>query len=130
MDSLLADLAVQDEIKINFSRSRHGTKQRSGYTKQFNAGKVKSQQEKSNQRNGQKSCLFCKGAGRNPSSHNTSECWYISQMEKLELSKALQVETCNIDDAEEEELAYVVDAYPESNTQVKASDVQNEAFCS
>ena len=130
MDSLLADLAVQDEIKINFSRSGQGKKQRSGYAKQFNSGKIKAQQDKSNQRSVQKSCLFCKGAGRNPSSHNTSECWYISQMEKLELSKALQVETCNIDDTEEEELAYVVDAHPESATQDKASDLRNEASCS
>ena len=54
MDSLLADLAVQDEIKINFSHSGQGKKQRSGYTKQFNSGKMKAQQERSNQRSVQK----------------------------------------------------------------------------
>ena len=43
-----------------------------------------------------KNCLICKSAGRNPSTHNTNECWFVSKFEKLQLSKALRVETDDI----------------------------------
>jgi len=79
MDSLLADLAVQDEVKINFFRSRHTQKSRPSYSKYNNTDKPRLYTDRpSNLKAAQKSCLFCKSAGRNPSSHNTSECWFIS----------------------------------------------------
>ena len=48
MDSLLADLAVQDEVKINFSRSRHTQKPRPSHSKQFNTDRTRFHMERSN----------------------------------------------------------------------------------
>ena len=110
MDSILTDLAVQDEVKVNYSRSKHPSQQRpyskfNNYTNRprftpSSSSKSTNQQKKSQ-------CLICKSAGRNPNSHDTSNCWFVSKFEKLQLSKALRVETDEFeDDMQDDEEPY------------------------
>ena len=98
MDSLLTDLAVQDEVKINYSRSRYQPRQGSSSAR-FNNNQGRSNNPKSTNSSNlsnKKNCLICKSAGRNPSTHSTNDCWFVSKFEKLQLSKALRVETDDI----------------------------------
>ena len=101
MDSLLTDLAVQDEVKVNFSRSKYPSQQRP-FSK-FNNNKNRprfnpSNSLKSTKQHKRSQCLICKSGGRNPNSHDTSDCWFVSKFEKLQLSKALRVETDDFED--------------------------------
>ena len=96
MDSLLTDLAVQDEVKVNFSKTRRQPDS-SRFPSQFkNRTRTVPDFARPSQK---KMCLICKSSGRNYSSHNTSDCWHISKLEKLQLFKALRVDT---DDFEQE----------------------------
>ena len=97
MDSLLTDLAVQDEVKVNYTRTRHPSQHGSSRFNNHNKNNFKSKTTRSSPKPvTQKHCLICKSAGRNPSSHSTSDCWFVSKFEKLQLSKALRVETDDV----------------------------------
>ena len=39
-----------------------------------------------------KSCILCKSVGRNHIGHDTSNCWFISKFDKLQIAKALRVD--------------------------------------
>jgi hypothetical protein len=105
MDSLLTDLAVQDDIKINFSNTQRQQRQypQRQYPRSSNYSTNKSRFNNNNrpnkpsQQNSANSCLICKAAGKNPSSHKTSDCWFISKFDKLQLSKALRVDTDDLE---------------------------------
>ena len=113
MDSLLTDLAVQDEVKVNYSRTRHPSQQGSSTFNNRNRSNARSKNVSFNPKpTTQKRCLICKSAGRNPSSHNTPDCWFVSKFEKLQLSKALRVETDDLADEifdDEDEVSHSVE---------------------
>ena len=141
MDSLLTDLAVQDEVKVNYSRTRHPSQQGSSRFNNRNRSNSKSKNVSFNLKpTTQKSCLICKSAGRNPSSHNTSDCWFVSKFEKLQLSKALRVETDDLADEmfdDEDEVSHSVeyvetsqsDTGDEVDTVVDGKSTLTEATC-
>ena len=74
----------------------------------------------------QKLCLNCKSAGRNPSSHSTSDCWFVSKFEKLQLSKALRVETNYIASEMLDEENHVGNEYSVEYVQTSLSDQPDE----
>ena len=83
MDSLLHDLAVQDDISINFS-STSNKQQRfrpTSFQKSTNSFQRPSNKSfarpNGNRVNSSKSCFLCKTAGRNFSGHDISNCWHL-----------------------------------------------------
>ena len=126
MESLLTDLAVQDEVKVNFSRTRRDHK--SDSSRSFNQFRNKTKSMPGNSKSTQKTCLICKNAGRNHSSHDTSDCWYISKFEKLQLSKALRVETDDFDDGldAEDQRAYSVESVEADNSSHEATKASSD----
>ena len=84
MDSLLTDLAVQDEVKVNYTRTQQSSQHGSSRFNKRNKNNFKSKTTMSSPKSvTQKHCLICKSAGRNPSSHSTSDCWFVSKFDKL-----------------------------------------------
>ena len=105
MDSLLTDLAVQEEVTISYSST----------SRQQHREKFKRSTQIQN--SSSKSCVLCKTAGRNYQGHDVSSCWFISKFDKLQIAKALSVE---VDDEYPEDLSdNTIDA-----KQVSAQDIQ------
>ncbi len=132
MDSLLTEIATQDDVQINVARSSYPPRQRWNPQQQnpsvnnrFNQNNNNNNNNNNNGRNvvnnnngarprtnqrgqQQKQCILCKTAGRAYIGHDISTCWRISKFDKLEIIDAFQVNTV----CENEETCYV-DEEPE-----------------
>ena len=84
MNSILQDIETQEEMSIQYSWKRSNFTPNKFHTSKFTNQRVPSQTS-----NNSKSCIICKAAGR---SHDITKCWFISQFEKLQISKAFGVE--------------------------------------
>ena len=84
MNSLLAEIATQEDIQIQFSHSSY--KHNHNRSATFNSSKPSINQSTTN-----KHCSVCKFSGRRYEGHDVNDCWYLSKIEKLEMAKSLQV---------------------------------------
>ena len=88
MDSLIADLSVQEEISISYASSRK--KQHRNTFRSNRAGD--NQFPPVNSQDSNNICAICKAAGRNSKGHSVKNCWFLSKFDKLQIAKAFQVD--------------------------------------
>ena len=93
MDSLLAEISCQEEVRVHYAKS--------GFSQKSSRSKFQQAKRKSNV----KGCSICKAAGRPSDNHDITACWFLSKMEKMEIGKALQVIVEDNDDFDEEDTA-------------------------
>jgi len=92
MDSLLGEIAAQEDIQIHYSRSSYKARYSPKPFLKSNPSALQSQA------NSAKNCTICKAAGRKSQGHNVASCWFLSKFEKLEIAKALQVTVNDVND--------------------------------
>ena len=85
MDSLLHDLAVQDDISINFSSTRKPQRSGANNPPRFSNNHPPRFSNNNNKNIPSKLCIFCKAAGKNHNGHDISTCWYLSKFDKLNI---------------------------------------------
>ena len=69
MDSLSLEMAAQDDIRVNLSRSSYNQRNRGSYDKRkqdYKPSKMSTQK--------QKQCILCKASGRSFQGHDISSC--------------------------------------------------------
>ena len=79
MESLLMELATQEDIKINYSRSRNNRFRNS----HEGNGNFRS--------SSQKSCAFCKACKKPHVGHDIASCYHLSKFDRAQISKAFNV---------------------------------------
>ena len=82
LDSVLMELSTQEEIQINYSKSRNNR------PRNYSFGDRKSSRTTS-----QKSCVFCRACKRQHIGHDISTCYHLSKFDRSEISKAFSVST-------------------------------------
>ena len=91
MESILQEINAQEEVHVQFSRSKF-PKRKDRYKRNQNRDDSRSS----------KTCPLCKAAGRQFSGHDAASCWFISKFDKLEIAKALQVKVDHEVDSDED----------------------------
>ena len=83
MDFILAELSAQEEIQIQYTKSKY----------QFSSGRTNNKQPPRKQSSSKpnKTCSLCKAANQQYTGHNINDCWFLSKFEKMEIAKAFQV---------------------------------------
>ena len=105
MDSLLAELAAQEDIKLAYS---HSSNNRSfnirPKTSRFPTNRGSHNQRKFTQSS--KSCAFCKACNKPHLGHDVSNCWSLARFNKSDIVSALMVDAEDEEGIEEENLSY------------------------
>ena len=115
IDSLLTEMAAQDDIHINYTRSTSNQRRRFDSRNNANASSSSNSNVRPNNNNNnnnnnsdsrgvvkraplkQKQCVLCKAAGRSYVGHDISACWFISKFEKMEIASAFRVDVDDTD---------------------------------
>ena len=90
MDTILADLAVQDDIQIQYTRSsfnNYNNRMNNSSNRNNNRGNS-SRSQSTPGRTTNKSCSLCKAAGRSHQGHDIGTCWHLSKAEKLQIASS------------------------------------------
>ena len=96
MDSLLAELSAQEEIQIQYTKSKYQ------YSSGSRAHNNKLPLRKQSSSRPSKTCSLCKAANRSYTGHSINDCWFLSKFEKMEIAKALQVTVAYESDRDDE----------------------------
>jgi hypothetical protein len=120
MDSLLQDLATQEEISVQYSSTKRRPFQRKPSYRHESNPSHRSESKPWNRNESKpfnsKSCTLCQAAGRPHQGHDISKCWFISKFEKLQIAKALQVEVNDYSDFEDDNISSVDMTTTQSHT--------------
>ena len=107
MDSLLAELAAQEDIRLSYSNSSGNSSFNNNRQRSFNRGSnKKSFYRKSG--SSLKSCAFCKTCKKPHLGHDVSNCWSLARFNKSDIVSAL---TVDVDENEDEEEDCIEDSF-------------------
>ena len=107
MDSLLAELAAQEDIRLSYSNSSGSSSFANNRQRPFNRGQNKKPFHRKPGPSS-KSCAFCKACKRPHLGHDVSNCWSLARFNMSDIVSALMVD---VDENEEEEEDYIADSF-------------------
>ena len=89
MESLLVELAAQEDIKLAYSSTGRN---QSRYQQNPRFSRQQSSSSNFRQRRPQKVCVFCKACNKPFTGHDVNNCWALARFDKSDIVKALCVE--------------------------------------
>ena len=128
MDSLLAELAAQEDIRLSYSKSSGGPSYSSNQQRSFSQGQNKKSFHRRSGPN-TKSCAFCKACKRPHLGHDVSNCWSLARFNKSDIVSALMVD---VDENEEEDEDFVADSFANLaiGNDIRSSQLQQSSIAS
>ena len=122
LESLLMELNTQEDIAVHYSQSFNKNRRRFFPTDQ--------RSKKGDTAARTKSCVLCKASGRTSTGHDISGCWFISKFDKLQMAKALSVNTSDdVDPDSAEEEFHSVTALPATVPPPECPSTANRVQC-
>ena len=122
MESLLAELAAQEDIKLNYSSSsnrRSFNNRPRAYSKYQSSSSKRSGPSQSS-----KSCAFCKACKKPHLGHDVNTCWALSRFNKSDIVSALMVNGEEEYDSDEKEV--MVDSFASLSTGNRLNSVPTD----
>ena len=117
MDSLLIELAAQEDIKLNYSNSSS----RASYSNKrpFNKAQSKNISRRSGFGNAPKTCAFCKACKKPFTGHDVNNCWTLARFNKSDIMTALMVNVEEDDEIDEQ----MIDSFASLSTESRLAYV-------